>query len=104
MRITLYETVFDHLKQKNAPLVSSMGASMFTALLTTAATYPLDLAHGRMSADMTKKASSVIASKNAPIQLNKGRLYSSVRECLTKTQEQSGVLQSKKYLNTYKGI
>ena len=44
-----------------------MGAATFTALLTTAVTYPLDLAHGRMAADMSKKVSVVAASKNAPI-------------------------------------
>jgi len=30
---------------------------MFTSLLTTTLTYPLDLAHGRMAADMSKKPS-----------------------------------------------
>ena len=67
MRVTLYEAVFNHLSKENAPLISSIGASTFTALLTTAVTYPLDLAHGRMAADMSKKVSVVAASKNAPI-------------------------------------
>jgi type IV secretory pathway VirB6-like protein len=47
--------------------MSTVGAATFTALLTTAATYPLDLAHGRMAADMSKKVSMVATSKNAPI-------------------------------------
>jgi hypothetical protein len=38
-------------------------ASSFTALLTTLLTYPLDLAHGRMAADMSKKP-SIIVDKN----------------------------------------
>jgi hypothetical protein len=44
-----------------------------------------------MSADMSKKASVVVAAagKNLP---TKGKLYNSVRDCLTRTQDQSGVL------------
>ena len=67
MKFTLYETVFGHLNQSNSHLASTMGAATFTALLTTAVTYPLDLAHGRMAADMSKKVSVVATSKNAPI-------------------------------------
>jgi len=37
---------------------------MFTTLFTTAATYPLDLVHAKMAADMSKKP-SVIVDKNA---------------------------------------
>ena len=81
-----------------------MGAATFTALLTTAITYPFDLAHGRMAADMSKKTSVVQASKAAGINHRPSRLYSSVRDCLTKTQEQSGVLQSRKFLNLFRGF
>lgn len=62
--------------------MNSVLASSFTALLTTIVTYPLDLAHGRMAADMSKKP-SIIMDKNQKSQ--KSRLYTSVRECLTKT-------------------
>ena len=47
--------------------MASLGASSFTALLTTAVTYPLDLAHGRMAADMSKKMNVIAVSKHTPI-------------------------------------
>jgi len=37
--------------------VKSIGASLLTAVFTTLTVYPLDLAHGRMAADMSKKQS-----------------------------------------------
>jgi translation initiation factor 2B subunit (eIF-2B alpha/beta/delta family) len=61
------------------------------------ATYPLDLAHGRMAADMSKKPTIAL---DKAIKKNKTRLYTSVRECLTKTQNQS----SRKLTNIYKGL
>jgi Mitochondrial carrier protein len=64
MKFTLYETIFSNLNESNSHFTSSVGAATFTALLTT---YPLDLAHGRMAADMSKKVSIVANSKNAPI-------------------------------------
>lgn len=67
MKFSLYETVFQNLKQDGA-FVASLGASTFTALLTTAVTYPLDLAHGRMAGDMSKKPSVIAVSKQAPVQ------------------------------------
>ena len=67
MKFTLYETIFSSLNESNSHFTSTLGAATFTALLTTAATYPLDLAHGRMAADMSKKVSIVATSKNAPI-------------------------------------
>ena len=53
--------------QKEGTFFASLGASTFTALLTTALTYPLDLAHGRMAADMSKKANVLAVSKSAPM-------------------------------------
>jgi hypothetical protein len=48
-------------------IFASIGASTATALLTTALTYPLDLAHGRMAADMSKKANVLAVNKNSPV-------------------------------------
>lgn len=55
-------------------------------MIITSITYPLDLVHGRMAADMSKKPSLVVA-KNASSASNlpKERLYSSVRNCFKKT-------------------
>ena len=62
VKFTLYETVFQNFnKQSDNQVFASIGAAAFTALLTTTLTYPLDLAHGRMAADMSKKPSAVIA-------------------------------------------
>lgn len=61
----LYESIFQSLKYnyENNTFLSSIGASTITALTTTLLSYPLDLAHGRMAADMSKKI---------PISLQKG--------------------------------
>lgn len=108
LKFTLYETLFQsfsaHKPEAVAPFLPSVGAATFTALLTTAVTYPLDLAHGRMAADMSKKTSVVAVSKNTPIQHRPQRLYSSVRECLNKTHEQAGVVTSRKFLNLFRGF
>ena len=92
LKFTLYETLFQQYNHKankeelNIP--ASIAAASATALLTTAVTYPFDLAHGRMAADMSKKANVIAMSKNAsPVNNRPPRLYSSVRDCLTKTQE-----------------
>ena len=39
----------------DAPLIQVLGASLGSAIFTTLVAYPLDLAHGRMAADMSKK-------------------------------------------------
>lgn len=72
-------------------------AATATAVVTTLATYPLDLAHGRMAADMSKKATIAVDKAN---KRNKTRLYTSVRECLTKTQNET----SRKIANMYRGL
>jgi hypothetical protein len=92
LRFTLYETIFQKFNsltdQERPGFIESAGAASITALLTTAVTYPLDLAHGRMAADMSKKTSVVAISKNAsPVRNPNSRLYSSIRDCLIKTQE-----------------
>jgi hypothetical protein len=66
MKFFFYETFFQNLKQE-CTFIASLGASTATALLTTALTYPLDLAHGRMAADMSKKANVLAVSKSSPI-------------------------------------
>ena len=38
----------------------TLAASLVSALVTTTIAYPLDLAHGRMAADMSKKPSLFI--------------------------------------------
>ncbi|CDW82930.1 guanylate-binding n-terminal domain containing protein [Stylonychia lemnae] len=101
MKFFLYETVFQELKNDNNPFVSSMGAAMLTALFTTTVTYPLDLVHGRMAADMSKKP-TVFQDKNAP-QQKSHKLYASVRDCLTKTQMEVGVTQGSRVKNIFRG-
>ena len=39
----------------DASFVHVLGASLGSAIFTTLVAYPLDLAHGRMAADMSKK-------------------------------------------------
>jgi hypothetical protein len=91
VKFTLYETIFQEYNVKaktesDVNLTASIAGASATALVTTALTYPLDLAHGRMAADMSKKANVIAMSKNAsPVNTRPPRLYSSVRECLTKT-------------------
>jgi len=87
MKFTLYETAFQGLSSKDnsSPILNSLGAASFTALLTTAVTYPFDLAHGRMAADMSKKNATVSINKSAPMQNKPSKLYSSVRDCLNQT-------------------
>ncbi|TNV77496.1 hypothetical protein FGO68_gene2474 [Halteria grandinella] len=108
LKFMLYETVFQQFNHKNKNdlnLTGTIAAASATAIVTTAITYPLDLAHGRMAADMSKKTIVVAMSKNAsPVNNRPPRLYSSVRDCLTKTQEQSGVVQSRKFMNMFRGI
>jgi len=41
-----------------------MGAALGSALFTTLIAYPLDLAHGRMAADMSKKPALIKDSRN----------------------------------------
>jgi hypothetical protein len=68
MKITLYETVFQGLQNTtNSTYLSSLVAALTTSVLTTVATYPFDLAHGRMAADMSKKQ-NIIINKNSPLQ------------------------------------
>lgn len=83
-------------------MLNSIAASTVTALFTTFCTYPLDLAHGRMAADMSKKPSIVIDRESQKAQ--KIKLYSSVRDCLTKTQQDSGLGSKKQLSNVYKGL
>jgi len=50
--------MFDNLLGKSAddaPFVQVLAAATGSALFTTLFAYPLDLAHGRMAADMSKK-------------------------------------------------
>lgn len=57
-----------------------------------------------MAADMSKKTSVVAVSKNTPSQNRPARLYVSVRDCLNRTHEQSGVVTSRKFLNLFRGF
>jgi len=79
LRFGLYESLFQGLEASKGQFAASVGAATATALVATAVTYPLDLAQGRMAADMTKKSTGVVASAAKP------RLYSSVRDCLQQT-------------------
>jgi ABC-type spermidine/putrescine transport system permease subunit I len=58
IKFALYEVLFQSQNEKT--FSSSLVASTVTALVTTAMTYPLDLAHGRMAADMSKKATIAV--------------------------------------------
>ena len=53
------------LDPDRAPTSAIVGAATASALFTTAVTYPLDLAHGRMAADMSKKPPLVKDSRGA---------------------------------------
>ena len=70
-------------------------------------TYPLDLAHGKMASDMSKKVNIPI-QKNEALKENlpKTKLYSSVRDCLKQSINQGSYIQSKKqkYLQLFKGF
>jgi hypothetical protein len=62
------------MKENNSLTLSSLTAATLTALFTTLVTYPLDLAHGRMAADMSKKP-TIAMSKNSPILNKSHKLY-----------------------------
>jgi hypothetical protein len=44
-------------------------ASMVSSIFATTLSYPLDLAHGKMAADMSKKP-SLLQNKNNPLSTN----------------------------------
>jgi len=56
-----------------------------------------------MAAEMSKKP-SIAVDKASLTKKTRTRLYTSVRDCLTRTQEESGVVASRKLANIYKGF
>eukprot|EP00347_Sterkiella_histriomuscorum_P019218 403342489 len=105
IKFGLYETVFQSLNHsRNNPefsVINSIGAATLTGVLTTTLTYPLDFAHGRMSADMSKKPSVYIERSDTVKQ--QSRLYSSVRDCLSKAQYEKGLSKTSRITNIFRG-
>lgn len=94
LRFGLYESLFQGLENSQGLFTASLGAATATAVVTTAVTYPLDLAQGRMAADMTKKSTGVVTGAAKP------RLYGSVRDCLKQTHQST----SARFGNLYCGL
>lgn len=97
--------MFQHLRSSSGVDYSfgqSLGAATFTSLLTTTLTYPLDFAHGRMAADLSKKPSVYIEKTEMSIN-NKPRLYTSVRDCLQQAQAERGLGKMAKVGNVFRG-
>ena len=62
IRFLMYENLSYLISDGRTNELSSLqviGSATVSALITTAAAYPLDLAHGRMAADMSKKPALV---------------------------------------------
>mmetsp|Transcript_26135 Transcript_26135/g.32674 ORF Transcript_26135/g.32674 Transcript_26135/m.32674 type:complete len:114 (-) Transcript_26135:426-767(-) len=89
--------VYDNLVGANAdkaPFTQVLAAATGSAVFTTALAYPLDLAHGRMAADMSKKPALIKDAKSQTVgkgnrksltmqqQTRSDRLYESVLDCL----------------------
>ena len=96
----MYENLIGGKDQQPSPL-HVIGAATVSAVVTTAIAYPLDLAHGRMAADMSRKPALIKDAR--VIKKNKGgktmllaeqgkvdRLYESVLDCLQKAREGAG--------------
>jgi hypothetical protein len=78
-----------------------IGAATGSALFTSLVSYPLDFAHGRMAADMSKKpalikdARTSMAGKGSrkmltmQQQIKADRLYESVLDCLQNSRQQN---------------
>ena len=97
--------VYDHLMGKDADkasLARVLAAGTCSALLTTLLMYPLDLAHGRMAADMSKKPALSKDHKSQGVgkanrktflmqhQASSDRLYESVLDCLQNARQRQG--------------
>ena len=54
-RFLLYENLISAGGNKDPTPMQTVAAATASALFTTLLAYPLDLAHGRMAADMSKK-------------------------------------------------
>ena len=103
-RFVMYENLVGRFGDgdKASPL-HVVGAATGSALFTTLVSYPLDLAHGRMSADMSKKpalikdASAYTSGKGnkktltMQQQTKSDRLYESVLDCLQDARKRKGV-------------
>lgn len=60
LKFYLYEKVFSY----DNGFFGTLIAGLATGVICTTVTYPLDLAHGRMAADMSKKPPAIV-DKNA---------------------------------------
>lgn len=86
---------FDELEKQ---MESTFQASIVTAVAVTLISYPFDLAQGRMAGDMSKKP-SLMGDRNAKKktgifvqqQTRADRVYSSVKECLQKSEWSRGL-------------
>ena len=80
--------------------MGSLIAAVATGVATTTLTYPLDIVHGRMAADMSKKP-PVIVDKSQLTQ--KSKLYTGVGDCFVRIQESGGLSSQKQIKNLYRG-
>ena len=80
--MVLFDSYLSSLKERSdASILHVIGASTVVAVATTAMTYPLDLIHTRMSADMSSKP-PLLALDGKENKTVKYKLYSSVKDCL----------------------
>ena len=88
LKFVLYERIQNMTKQTlGNNYLSVLASSTMSGCIIMSLTYPLDLVHGRMAADMSKKPSMYSNKANPTSQsIHKDRLYTSVRDCLNKTQ------------------
>ena len=62
--------IYDNLigtQANSAPFSQVLAAATGSAIFTTLLAYPLDLAHGRMAADMSKKPALIKDSRNMTV-------------------------------------
>lgn len=102
-RFLMYENLLGDTTREDPSALKVMAASTGSALFTTLVSYPLDLAQGRMAADMSKKptltkdsratANSKGNRKTLAMQhqTKADRLYESVLDCLQNSRQQSKV-------------
>lgn len=86
LRFVMYERLLSTAKTTMGDnIFSVLLSSTLTSLVLTSVSYPLDLVHGRMAADMSKKPSLYSNKSTNNQSQNRDRLYRSVRDCMVKT-------------------
>ena len=59
LRFVIYDNLLGGEQEKEAPMERVIAAAISSSVITTLIAYPLDFAHGRMAADMSKKPTLV---------------------------------------------